>query len=145
VQAASPDFNVVIDQRNVLGSLFGYRAIPNGVFIGETGILRFRRFSGFDIRKLEMAAEIFRFAAGSDAIELAASEVQPHADYFERGQALYENGDIEGAKKVWRAGIEVEPDHWNMRKQLWAIEHPERFYDGKVDYDWQKEQVEQGR
>jgi hypothetical protein len=32
-----------------------------------------------------------------------------------------------------------------MRKQLWAIEHPDRFYDGDVDYDWQKVQVKEGR
>ena len=29
-------------------------------------------------------------------------------------------------------------------KQLGAIEHPERFYDGAVDYGWQKEQIERG-
>lgn len=73
------------------------------------------------------------------------SDVRTHGDYFSRGLALYEAGDIEGAKKAWREGIEVEPDHWNMRKQLWAIENPERFYDGAVDYAWQKQQIEQGR
>lgn len=145
MQAANPGFNVVIDQKNVLGSVFGYRAIPNGVFIDEAGVLRFRKFSGFDVRKPDLAAETMRFAAGSNSVELDSSAVQPHGDYFERGLALYEAGDVEGAKVVWRTGIEVEPDHWNMRKQLWAIEHPERFYNGNVDYDWQKEQVEQRR
>jgi hypothetical protein len=145
VEAANPDFNVVLDQKNLLGSVFGYRAIPNGIFIDEHGVLRFRKFSGFDIRNPEMAAEVMSFAAGSESVELEASEVQTHGDYFKRGLSLYELGDIEGAKAVWRTGIEVEPDHWNMRKQLWAIEHPERFYNGDVDYGWQKEQVEQGK
>ena len=145
VEAAKAEFNVVLDQKNVLGSVFGYRAIPNGVFIDENGVLRFRKFSGFDIKKPDILDEVLRFAAGSGAVELDASDVQLHGDYFERGLALYEAGDAEGAKTVWRSGIEVEPDHWNMRKQLWAIEHPERFYDGDVDYGWQKEQVAQGR
>lgn len=144
VDAAKPDFNVVIDQRNVLGALFGYRAIPNGVFLDERGILRFRKFSGFDIRKPEMAEEAFRFAAGSGELTLEPSATVTHGDYFSRGLALYEAGDIEGAKRVWREGIKVEPDHWNMRKQLWAIERPDRFYDGAVDYAWQREQVERG-
>lgn len=144
IEAAAPDFRVVLDQKNVLGSVFGYRAIPNGVFIDETGVLRFRRFSGFDIRKPEMASEVMRFAAGANSVELEVSEAQASGDFFSRGLSLYESGDIEGAKAVWRAGIEVEPDHWNMRKQLWAIEHPEKFYNGDVDYAWQKEQVEQG-
>lgn len=145
VEAARPDFNAVLDQKNVLGTIFGYRAIPNGVFIDELGVLRYRKFNGFDIRKPEMQAEVMSFARGSNNIELDISEIETHGDYFERGLALYDQGNIEEAKVIWRAGIEVEPDHWNMRKQLWAIEHPERFYDGSVDYGWQKEQVEQGR
>jgi len=24
------------------------------------------------------------------------------------------------------------------RKQLWAVEHPEAFYSGPVDFEWQK-------
>lgn len=143
VDAADPEFNVVIDQKNVLSDLFGYRAIPNGVFLDEHGTLRYRKFGGFDIRKPETADEVFGFAAGSDGT-IEPSEPVTHGDFFARGLALYEAGDLEGAAKVWRAGIAVEPDHWNMRKQLWAIEHPERFYDGAVDYAWQKEQIERG-
>lgn len=145
VESAKPDFNVVLDQKNVLGTIFGYRAIPNGVFIDELGVLRYRKFSGFDIRKPEMQAEVMNFARGSNSIELDISKVENHGDYFERGLVQYDRGNIEEAKVIWRIGIEVEPDHWNMRKQLWAIEHPERFYDGSVDYDWQKEQVELGQ
>lgn len=145
MEAAATEFKTVLDQKNVLGKLFGYRAIPNGVFIDEAGVLRYRRFSGFDIKNPDMAADVMAFASGADEVKLDASDTQTSSDYFGRGLTLYEAGDIEGAKQVWREGIEVEPDHWNMRKQLWAIENPERFYDGKVDYAWQKEQVELGR
>ena len=144
VDAANPRFNVVIDQKNVLGELFGYRAIPNGVFLDENGDLRYRKFSGFDIRKSEVADEVFSFAAGAGGLNIEPSEPVTHGDFFARGLALYEAGDVDGATAAWRAGIAVEPDHWNMRKQLWAIEHPERFYDGAVDYRWQKEQIERG-
>jgi tetratricopeptide (TPR) repeat protein len=44
-------------------------------------------------------------------------------------------------KKAW----ELDKGNWIIRKQIWAIEHPEKFYDGKVDYDWQKVQIEQGK
>lgn len=144
VDAANPRFNVVIDQKNVLGALFGYRAIPNGVFLDEAGTLRHRKFSGFDIRKPEIADGVFSFAADAGVFNLEPSEAVTYGEFFARGLALYEAGDVAGAATVWRAGIAVEPDHWNMRKQLWAIEHPERFYDGAVDYGWQKEQVERG-
>ena len=41
----------------------------------------------------------------------------------------------------WREAAALEPTNWIIRKQIWAVEHPERFYDGAVDFDWQKEQI----
>ncbi len=37
------------------------------------------------------------------------------------------------------------PENRIVRKQIWAIENPERFYEGMVDFDWQKEQIAAGR
>ena len=31
-----------------------------------------------------------------------------------------------------------------IRKQIWAVEHPERFYPA-IDWDWQKEQLARER
>ena len=58
---------------------------------------------------------------------------------------MYKSGDTDGALAVWREGIALDPENWNMRKQLWAIEHPEKFYEGDVDYGWQRKQLEAGR
>ncbi len=44
-----------------------------------------------------------------------------------------------------RKALELDKGNWIIRKQIWAIEHPDKFYDGKVDYDWQKNQIEQGK
>jgi tetratricopeptide (TPR) repeat protein len=63
---------------------------------------------------------------------------------FRIGRSLLRQGRKKQAlvelKKAW----ELDKDNWIIRKQIWAIEHPEKFYDGKVDYDWQKVQIEQG-
>ena len=83
-------------------------------------------------------------ATGEVPGEAGKTDADTPYDHFQRGLKLYRAGDIEGAKSVWREGSAIDPGHWNMRKQLWAIEHPERFYDGAVDYGWQKEQVEAG-
>ena len=29
-----------------------------------------------------------------------------------------------------------------IHKQIWAVEHPDKFYEGNVDYGWQKTQLE---
>jgi tetratricopeptide (TPR) repeat protein len=64
---------------------------------------------------------------------------------FRIGRTLLRQGREKQAlvelKKAW----ELDRGNWIIRKQIWAIEHPEKFYDGKVDYDWQKVQIEQGK
>ena len=44
----------------------------------------------------------------------------------------------------WRRGMQLEPDNYIIRKQIWAVQNPDRFYAGEVDYAWQKEQMAQG-
>ena len=41
-------------------------------------------------------------------------------------------------------GLELNPDNYLIRKQIWAVENPERFYEGDVDYNWQREQTAKG-
>lgn len=150
-EKAGAEFTTVVDADNHLAGIFGFRAIPNGILIDEQGVLRYTRFGGFDIRKPECAAVIERFVATGEVVAdetVAAATTAPGVttlDHFHRGLALYRAGDLEGAAAIWREGVVLEPDHWNMRKQLWALENPDRFYDGDVDYAWQKEQIEAGR
>jgi hypothetical protein len=39
----------------------------------------------------------------------------------------------------------LEPDNFVIRKQIWAVENPDRFYDGEIDTDWQGLQRELGQ
>ena len=84
--------------------------------------------------------EVLAFAASGEVKATGNTGLISEFDYFERGLAHYKAGDFEAAKKVWLEGGKAEPDHWNLRKQLWAIENPDKFYDGPVDYGWQAEQ-----
>ena len=65
-------------------------------------------------------------------------------DLFCKGLALYRAGEVGKAVAEWRSAIELEPGNYIIRKQVWAIQNPDRFYSGDVDYSWQKEQMEQG-
>lgn len=53
-------------------------------------------------------------------------------DLGDRTKALAE------LKQAWA----LEPDNWIIRKQIWAIEHPEQFYPA-INTDWQKKRIEQ--
>ena len=63
---------------------------------------------------------------------------------FREGLELYRAGKVGEALARWRQGRQLNPSNYLIRKQIWAVEHPERFYEGDVDYTWQKEQMARG-
>lgn len=69
----------------------------------------------------------------------APAEARPtrHAEgLFATGVALLARGDRNGALRKWRQALRADPANLVIRKQLWAVEHPERFYSA-IDKDWQ--------
>jgi tetratricopeptide (TPR) repeat protein len=151
VEKAGAKFTTVVDAQNLLGQLYGFKAIPNGFLIDEQGVVRYKKLGGFDIRRPETAALVERWAGGSDldvSIESAAAALGPeHSQanaHFKKGLELYHKGKLREAVAEWRKGVELEPDNYIIRKQVWALENPDRFYAGDVDYAWQKEQMSKG-
>lgn len=64
---------------------------------------------------------------------------------FRIGRAMLKQGKNDKALVELRKAWKLDGDNWIIRKQIWALEHPEKFYEGKVDYDWQKTQMKQGK
>jgi len=152
VEQAQATYPNAVDPENRLSAIFGFKAVPNVIFVDEAGILRYTKFGGFDIRKPEFRELAERFAASPDLAELERQAERANGlasaaalDHFRRGLALYRQGEVQAALAEWRQGVALEPDHWIIRKQVWAIEHPERFYQGAVDFAWQKEQISHNR
>ena len=151
VEKAQAKFPTIVDRENLLGQLYRFKAIPNGYLINEEGIVEYRRLGGFDIRKTETRDVVENWIAEAkdglespDVDELGADHDEANA-LFRQGLLSYENGEAEQAMIFWREGVELEPDNYIIRKQIWAVENPERFYENKVDFDWQREQMEAGR
>ena len=61
---------------------------------------------------------------------------------FQLGLVLLEVGKKEEAVAEWRKALALDPQNWIIHKQIWAVEHPDKFYEGDVDYGWQKAQLE---
>ncbi len=150
VEKAGATFTTLVDERNLLGRTYGFKAIPNGYLIDESGVVRYKRLGGFDVRRADTGQVVDRWCTGQDLDEHAAPPAEPGAEndgvhaLFQRGQELYHEGRVDEAIEQWREAAALEPANWIVRKQLWAVEHPERFYDGAVDFDWQKEQIARG-
>ncbi len=152
VEGAGASFTTIVDEENLLGQLYSFRAIPNGLLVDEEGVLRYAKFGGFDIRKPDVAEIVESWAVAPSLEELASkvelSSVSPqHQESlacFRQGMKEYRKGNLKEAVALWRRGTELEPDNFIVRKQMWAVEHPEKFYAGKVDFAWQREQMEKG-
>ncbi|MEX0816928.1 MAG: tetratricopeptide repeat protein [Gaiellales bacterium] len=61
-------------------------------------------------------------------------------ELFARGVALYAAGDADEALALWRDALALDPDNFVVRSQIWALEHPDRFYPA-VDREWQELQL----
>ncbi len=51
-----------------------------------------------------------------------------------------DHGERDKALAVLKQAWALEPENWIIRKQIWAIEHPDQFYPA-INTDWQKEQI----
>ena len=154
VESAGATFPTVVDRNNLLSRNYGFKAIPNALFIDEGGNIRYLKYSGFDIIKSEFKRAAEAWVATGQAPTSASPQKANGSDsenshdeavrLFDRGMKLYGRGQVEEALSLWRQGVALEPDNYVIRKQIWAVEHPDRFYAGDVDYDWQKEQLSKG-
>ncbi len=50
-------------------------------------------------------------------------------------------GEREKAARLLRKARALEPDNLIIRKQIWAVEHPEEFYPG-INLEWQRQQIQ---
>ena len=138
-----------IDRADALWETLDFQVVPNGLFLDEQGIVRFAKFGGFEARDKSDVAEIERLL--SAPVSRAASAPRPSAppasnaearDWFRRGVEAVQKGDKETAARYWRKALELDPKNLVIRKQIWALEHPEQFYP-KINFDWQREQLAQ--
>jgi tetratricopeptide (TPR) repeat protein len=192
--ASDKPFATVVDSAGLLGRMFDFDVVPNGLFVDEQGVLRFIHIGGFDIRRPEVGPQVdallatdfshlaqparllsqeaadvevlrvelvgdpnnagLHFALGDALLRdgrLADAEAALHraaeldvTDWsarFALGTAQYQQDRTEEALASWRAALALDPPNFTVRKQIWMVEHPEKFYP-TIDFGWQKEQLE---
>lgn len=47
---------------------------------------------------------------------------------------------IDDAVGFLKQALAIDPENKVLPKQIWALQHPEKFYSGPIDKDWQKQQ-----
>lgn len=139
-------FPVLIDRTSSMSLSFGFQITPAGAFVDAEGSVRYVHSSEteqFDINDPRVRWNLDRFVAGEplQPIGQQGSGMSPKAlELFAEGVSLFSSGlESEGLKR-WRQALTLEPDNFLIRSQIWAAEHPERFWP-VVDRDWQAAQL----
>ncbi len=145
---AEASYPVLVDQDNVLGGLFGFKAIPNVFVVDEQGVVGYKRLSTFTIKKPEIRDELLaaltpRVAPEKGAVPLAPSVPDEAARIFAAGVRQYQAGRVAEAIALWHQARQLDPDNFIVRKQMWAVGNPDKFYP-RIDFDWQKERLDRG-
>lgn len=96
--------------------------------------------------RLALARSLGSEGRSSEAIEqcrIAATHRPDEASIrFTWGQILLHADQRTAGLEQLEYARELAPDNWRIRKQIWAIENPEKFYAGdSPDYEWQKEEL----
>ena len=113
VEKAGATFTALVDEENILGQLFGFKAVPNGLLIDENGILRYHKFGRFDIRQPEYAQIVETWTTTPSTEELrlplvedpiGGPEHRKAIQHLQWGTALYRQGKVQEALAEWRKG-----------------------------------------
>jgi hypothetical protein len=159
VEQAGAQYPTLVDRFNMLGGRFGFKLVPITLLFDEQGRL-VRGPTVTDVGKekdLALIEDWFRNGPTSQVARAGpAAGVVPTAGRagfineeaelrFRLAVVLLAQGEKDEAIEHLRRAFALDPENWLIRKQMWAVEHPEKFYDGDVDFGWQREQVKAGR
>jgi len=154
-EQAQAAFTTVVDGENSLTRLHGAKVVPNGIFIAPDGTIRMKVIGGFDLARPEHPAEVQKLLQDAQATSQFTGPAQGKSSLspIERdlvgtklrlGQALLALGQREQAAAEWRWALYYDPENFTIRKQIWVLEHPEKFAPA-IDFDWQKETLARER
>lgn len=149
---ANADFVTLVDSENIFGTRYDLKAIPYGVMVDEAGRLVKGPFN-IDVADEKIRAMLEKWLSDPDYNAKLLRDVKPldalnvqttpeATARFQLGLVLLEIGKKEEAMAEWRKALALDPQNWIIHKQIWAVEHPDKFYESGVDYGWQKTQLE---
>lgn len=139
IEAAQARFPTLIDAENKLGTAFGYKVIPVGILVDAAQTVKHLKVP-FSIDSNEDVAAVQAFASGripEPAVKFAPVAAGTAPSPFAEGVERYREGKRDEALRHWREALALDPQNFLIRKQIWAVENPDRFYP-RIDSDWQK-------
>ncbi|KGX85632.1 redoxin domain-containing protein [Pontibacillus marinus] len=146
-------FKTVIDSENKFANMFGFKIVPNGIFIDQDGTIRLLK-QGFkvddddhveavrklifgEVEKVEFEDTYYDPADSSTNMEKQLAQTK-----FKLGMEYYNNGKKDEALKELDEALLLDTENFLIRKQRWYIRYPEKF-SPTIDIEWQQKQLKQ--
>ncbi len=137
----------LVDTQGQLAAEFGFNYVPLTLLVDEQGkLLRGPTATNID-RETDWEEIAGWIRTGS--IETSpeptrgSAFMNPAAKLrFEAAAVALAHQDRDLALHLLQGALPFDPKNWLIRKQIWALENPDRFYDGPIDFEWQKQQVQ---
>jgi hypothetical protein len=153
LERAKVSFPALIDRHNEIGKLYGVKYVPVGILLDADGMLA-RPVGTVDVGDIALREELAQWVntgsvpqwqqprdGGVKGVQLTARE-QEADQHLQKAISHLDRGERDAALAELQQGTALDPDNWLIRKQGWAVENPQAFYEGEVDYRWQKAQIE---
>ncbi len=135
-------FPVLVDRESDLARALGFRVVPSGFFVDADGTIAYRHVHDFDVADPRDRTNLDAWLDGRPVEPVETAEpMEPLAlELFAEGTGAYSTGRQEEGLALWRRALELDPDNFLIRSQIWAAEHPDRFWP-VVDREWQQLQL----
>ncbi|MEM7249725.1 MAG: tetratricopeptide repeat protein [Acidobacteriota bacterium] len=153
VEKAEITFPALVDRTGELWDAYDFKVVPVQLFFDETGRLVYKSSGGPKGDVLERLDEALKqppMSPEARAVAAASATADPPARdaaaaLFARGVAALDAGRRDEALSLWQEALEQDPDNWLIRKQVWTLEAPDRFWgEAEIDYGWQKKRMAGG-
>ena len=152
VDKAGGTYRALLDQNNEIGKTYNLKYVPIAIVLDEDGRLA-RAVGSANIDDEDFRSQLAEWVktgaipqAWIEADQqgapppLTADETEAMAR-FQLAQVLLQKGVRNEAIAELKRAVQLDSQNRRIRKQLWAVETPDAFYEGNVDYTWQKEQM----
>jgi len=149
---AGVTFPNLIDRHNQVGNAYNLKAVPIGILLDEHGQL-VRPVGHVDINDAQFRREVTDWvetgniaSAWTDASvvhslrRLTNNETRSTA-HLRSAVLLLAEGDRDAAIAELNQAYHLDQNNFIVRKQLWALDSPEAFYQDRVDYAWQRKRA----
>ncbi len=143
-------FTTVVDENNLLINMFGFKMVPNGIFLDEEGTIRMIK-EGFKLdnpENLQAVEQLIRKEV--EKVEFEGSgkksaepdlQQQLAQTKYKLGMEYAKQGKNEEALRELDDAVLLDPDNFTIRKQRWYIRFPEKF-SPVIEVEWQQAQLE---